>query len=81
MRIGDVEIISMLISASASAENMSAATPGWVFMPAPTRETLAIPSSVVYPAAPISSMTPCMTCLAWGTSALGTVKEMSVEPS
>ena len=43
--IDDVEMISMLIPASASASNMSAATPGWLFIPAPISETLAIWSS------------------------------------
>src|SRR5205085_10887023 len=41
IRIGEVEIISMLIPSAASASNMSAATPGWLFIPAPTSETFA----------------------------------------
>src|SRR5688500_11264177 len=41
-RIDDVEMISMLIPLSASTSNMSAATPGWVFIPAPINDTLAI---------------------------------------
>ena len=44
----------MLIPASASASNMSAATPGWVLMPAPISETLAMSESCVKPAAPTS---------------------------
>jgi hypothetical protein len=39
IRIGDVEIISMLIPSRASASNIVAVTPGFVFMPAPTTET------------------------------------------
>ena len=39
IRIGDVEMIAMLMPAAASASNMSAATPGSDFMPAPTSET------------------------------------------
>ena len=45
-RIDDVEMISMLMPASASASNMSAATPGSLRMPAPTSETLATSASV-----------------------------------
>ena len=44
-RIDEVEMISMLIPASASASKMSAATPGWLFIPAPTTETLAMSGS------------------------------------
>ena len=54
MRMDDVEIISMLTSAAASVSNMVAATPGFVFMPAPTRLTRAMSSSKVTPAAPMS---------------------------
>ena len=50
-RIDEVEMISMLMPASASASNMSAATPGWVFIPAPTSDTFAMPGSVVTPSA------------------------------
>ena len=39
MRIVDVEIISMLTPSAASVSNICAATPGLVFMPAPTSET------------------------------------------
>ena len=39
MRIADVEIISMLMPLSASVSNIVAATPGFDFMPAPTRLT------------------------------------------
>ena len=45
MRMDEVEMISMLMPASASASNMSAATPGWLFIPAPTSETFAMSGS------------------------------------
>ena len=45
MRIGEVEIMSRFTPASASVGNILAATPGCVFMPAPTSETFAIDSS------------------------------------
>ena len=45
MRISEVVIISMLMPASRRASQKSAVTPGWDFMPAPTRETLPIWSS------------------------------------
>ena len=47
-------MIPMLIPASASASNMSAATPGCVRMPAPTSEIFAISGSCASPRAPIS---------------------------
>ena len=50
-RIADVEMISMLILASASVSKMSAATPGWLRIPAPTTETFAISGSTLKPAA------------------------------
>ena len=46
MRIGEVEIISMLIALSPSVVKTFAATPGCVFIPAPTIDTLPIDSSV-----------------------------------
>ncbi len=39
MRIVDVEIISMLTLSAASVSNICAATPGFVFIPAPTSDT------------------------------------------
>ena len=39
IRIDDVLIISMLTPSSESASNILAATPGFVFMPAPTSVT------------------------------------------
>ena len=58
IRIEDVEIISMLMPSAASASNMSAATPGWLFIPAPTSESFAIASSVEYRTAPMSVTIP-----------------------
>ena len=45
MRISEVEIISMLTPAAASAEKNFAVTPGCERMPAPISETLPIWSS------------------------------------
>jgi hypothetical protein len=80
MRIVEVEIISMLTPASASASNIAAATPGLDFMPAPTSETLAMPGSATTSAAPTSSLSPSSTAMAPVRSVLGTVNEMSVVP-
>src|SRR6478752_5421867 len=44
-RISEVEIISMLMPASARAPKNFADTPGWLFMPAPTSAILPILSS------------------------------------
>ena len=49
MRIVDVLIISMLMPSVASTSNIFAATPGCVFMPAPTSETRPTSSSVRKP--------------------------------
>src|SRR5262249_11792892 len=78
IRIGDVEIISMLIPSPASTSNMSAATPGCVFMPAPTSESLAIPSSMLNPTAPMSRASASSTASSRGKSASGAVNDMSV---
>ena len=48
----EVEIISMLIPSAARVSKVRAVTPGWVFMPAPIRETRATSASVVTPLAP-----------------------------
>ena len=56
--IGEVEIISMLISCSPSVWNTLAATPGWLRMPAPTTETLPICSSAITSASPSSAVSP-----------------------
>ena len=63
MRIGEVEIISMLMPSAASASNRSAATPGWAFMPAPTSDTFAIWSSIENRVASTSFTTRSMTDL------------------
>ena len=52
IRMGEVEIISMLMPAPARVSNIVAVTPGWVFMPAPTRETWATSSSAMTETAP-----------------------------
>src|SRR5262249_13619817 len=81
IRIDDVEIISMLIPSRARTSNISAATPGWVFMPAPTSETRPISASWVTPAASRSSTIVSMTFRARVRSSRGTVNEMSVWPA
>ena len=80
-RIDDVAIISMLMLPAARASNIRAATPGLLFIPAPTSDTLAISSSTVNPEPPTSCTTFSMTVRAWGTSALGSVNDRSVVPS
>ena len=81
MRIVDVEIITMLTPSSARIRNILAAIPGLDFMPAPTREILAIASSWEIPVAPICFATSATIDSATFMSALGTVKLMSVVPS
>ena len=51
IRMAEVEIISMLMPAAASVSKVVAATPGFDFMPAPTRLTRAMPPSLVTPEA------------------------------
>src|SRR4051794_273980 len=80
-RIDDVEMISMFTFASASASNMSAATPGWLFIPAPINETFAMSGSHVTPAAPMSPASSPRIRSATGTSSFGSVNEMSVCPA
>ena len=80
MRIDDVEIISMLTPSDASASNISAATPGWLFIPAPTSEILAMSPSVENRNAPTSFTTPDRRRSNRGRSSRGTVKETSVFP-
>src|SRR5207247_778099 len=81
IRIGDVEIISMLMPSPASTSNMSAATPGWDFIPAPTSETFAMASSTLNPSAPMSRASAPSTDRRRGRSASGAVNDMSVVPS
>ena len=47
MRIVEVSIIWMLMPSAASTRNIFAATPGSLFIPAPTSVTLPIWSSVI----------------------------------
>ena len=81
IRIDDVEMISMLIPASASASNMSAATPGWVFIPAPTSEIFAMSASVADASRADGRAISAKIGSARGRSSFGSVKEMSVCPS
>src|SRR3546814_12379960 len=74
-RRADVEIISMLMPAAASVSKVVAATPGFDFMPAPTRLTRAMSASVVTPSAPISLARVPVTSVALSRSLWGTVKE------
>ena len=60
---------------------MSAATPGWLFIPAPTRDSFAIPASTLNPSAPISRASASNTPSSRGRSASGAVNDMSVVPS
>ena len=81
MRISEVEIISTLTPASASASKNFAETPGCERMPAPIRETLPIWSSYCSDSKPTASLS----LLERGhrglaPSVLGSVKEMSVRP-
>ena len=66
---------------SAKTRNILAATPGLVFMPAPTNDTFAISASCVTPLAPISFATRETMSSATFMSAFGIVNEMSVRPS
>ncbi len=75
-----VEIISMFTLSRARTSNMVAATPGWVFMPAPMSDTRAMPLSSSNPVAPRSPTSPSMTFPAFFRSSFGSVKEMSVIP-
>src|SRR4029453_11506479 len=54
--IGEVEIISMFTPALAIASKVLCATPGWLFIPAPTTDTLPMCSSVWIAAKPSSSL-------------------------
>src|SRR4051812_21051835 len=78
--MGEVEIISMLISCSPSVRKTVAATPGWLFMPAPTIETLPMEGSVWTSANawPVSGSS---VARAARRSSTGTVKEISARAS
>ncbi len=60
---------------------MSAATPGWLRMPAPTSETLAIDGSTSTPCAARPGETSSAAAWALSRTSLGTVKLMSVCPA
>src|SRR4029079_17780014 len=76
MRIGDVEIISMLMPLSPRVVNTLAATPGWVFIPAPTIDTFPIVSSVAT-VMPSSAAIGSSAVRAVWTSSRGIVNDMS----
>src|SRR3954453_6015610 len=76
MRIGEVEIISMLMPLSPSVVNTLAATPGWVFIPAPTIDTFPIDSSVASDIPSSLAIGSSAVRAAW-TSSRGTVNDMS----
>ncbi len=81
IRIDEVEIISMLMPASARVWNIFAATPGCERMPAPTSDTFPISGSAVHPSAPISAAMRSSTCSERDRSSFGRVKVWSVRPS
>ena len=75
-----VEIACTLMPRSASALNISAATPVWLFMPMPTTEILATLASVMTRLKPILSLRSSSSAWVRASSALGTVKVTSVSP-
>ena len=75
--IGEVEIISMLMPASPSTVKHLAATPGWLFIPAPTSDTCAIAGSVTIRPKPSSSWIFSSCSRAVMRSSRGTVNDMS----
>ena len=77
----EVEIMPMLIEASARARNTPAATPGCDFIPAPTRLTLPIASSTSTDLASMDSAISAAISRAAARVDFGTVNEMSVVPS
>src|SRR4051794_35848337 len=78
MRMGDVEIISMLMSLEPRVVKTLAATPGCVFIPAPTIETLPIASSLSTSPRPSAWSVIVAVC----RSSRGTVNDISArEPS
>ena len=77
--MGDVEIISMLISSLPRVANTFAATPGCDFIPAPTTDTFPIVGSSATLKMPTSETTGSSALRAIGRSARGTVKLMSAD--
>ena len=76
-----VEIMRMLMFASNSASNMRAATPEWLCIPAPTMLTLATLRSARISPHPKRLRFSSSTASAASTSASGTVKITSLQPS
>ncbi len=74
-------MISMLMPASASASNMSAATPGWLFIPAPISDTFAMSGSRSTRLAPISVDSASRMGSAIGRSVFGSVNVIVAAPS
>ena len=77
----EVEIISMLTCSVARVSNICAATPGLVFMPAPTTDTRPMASSKLAPPASISTTILSTISIVRVSSSRGIVNEMSVWPS
>ena len=75
--IGEVEIISMFTPASPSTVRARAATPGWLFIPAPTSDTLPMRSSEWTAPNPSSSLSGASASVAMARSSRGTVTDMS----
>ncbi len=78
MRISEVLIASALMPAVDSASKNVAVTPGWLFMPAPTSETLPMCSSDSSASKPTTACVLDNADMAVTRSLLGSVKEMSV---
>ena len=71
----------MLMPSVASASNMSAATPGCDFIPAPTSESFAMSSSIVNRSAPTSAVSDSSADRSRWRSARGAVNDRSVVSS
>ena len=78
--ISDVLISLIFIFSDASAENMVAATPEWLFMPSPITDTFAMSLAISISSAPTSSATFLEICFALSKSSFVTVKVRSVSP-
>jgi hypothetical protein len=78
IRISEVLMASALIPALDSASKKVAVTPGWLFMPAPTRDTLPMCSSDSSASKPMLACSSASRRIAVCRSEMGSVKEMSV---
>jgi hypothetical protein len=78
--IGEVEIISRLISSSASVRNIVAATPGCERMPAPMSETFPRRSFISTAKTPRSVCADEIASLVAATSSAGTENDISARP-